>query len=87
MSLTDAMARTRAFFADNLGQEATIVTATPQEEGWRVIAEVIVEAEYMRRRAQRELIAAYEVLLDGSLNVTGFERREIRARGTPSSLE
>jgi hypothetical protein len=83
MKVAEAMARARRFCAEELGMQATVVAAVPEEDGWRVSLEAIVEAEYMRERAQRDLIGLFEVLVDPALTVTAFERKEVRERGTP----
>ncbi len=77
------MARTRAFFTDELGLQATVIGAIAHGDGWRVTVEAIVEDEYMRQRARRDLIGTFEATLNEELAVTSFERKSVRERGTP----
>lgn len=81
MSAARAMAAARKFAARELGLQAHVVAVLPQGDGWRVTLEAVVEAEYMRQRAQRDLLATYEVQLNGRLQVAAFERKDVRERG------
>ncbi|HWI65179.1 MAG TPA: gas vesicle protein GvpO [Symbiobacteriaceae bacterium] len=81
MSAVKAMAAARKFAMAELGLRADVVAAVPTGEGWRITLEAVVEAEYMRQRAQRDLVATYEVTLDGRFAVSAFERKELRERG------
>lgn len=82
MSAVKAMAAARKFAQQELQLQAEVVAVAPSGEGWRVSLEAVVDAEYMRQRAQRDLVATYDVTLDGRLAVTAFERKELRERGS-----
>jgi hypothetical protein len=77
------MACARTFAAEQMGLAATVVAAAPRGDGYAVTLEAVLEAEYMRQRAQRDLIGLFEVLLDQELNVISVARKEVRERGTP----
>lgn len=82
VKIDQAMASVRAFFADQLGLEAKVVAARPQGDGWQVTVEAIVEDEYMRQRARRDLVGTFDVFVDAKLQIVSFERKELRERGT-----
>lgn len=85
MGLAGAIASAKAFLEQELGLAATVVAAAPKGDGYTVTLEAIVEREYMRQRAQRDLIAQYEVTLDEALGVTALTRKEVRERGIPTA--
>lgn len=86
MHLAEAMARARAFAAEQLGlTAAAVVAAAHRSDGYTVTLEAVLEAEYMRQRAQRDLVGLFEVLLDQELTVISIARKEVRERGTPSA--
>ena len=68
------------FFMENIAPPHKIVSMKKQEEGWRVLVEVIEEKEYMKKYAHDEMIGLYEVFLDENLEVTGFSRMSLRYR-------
>lgn len=78
------MESAQGFLADALGLSATITAVSPEGDGWLVTAEAIVEDEYMRQRARRDILGTYEVLLDSAFNVRSFVRKDLRERGTVS---
>lgn len=87
MTTAKAMAKARRFAEVELGLAPAVVATVPNGDGWRVTLEAVVEADYMRQRAQRDLVAVYELQLDADLMVVAFERKEIRERGTTTPLQ
>lgn len=53
-----------------------------EEEGWKVIVEVIEEREYMKKYAKDEMLGIYEVNLNKNKEVTSFARQNIRYRSS-----
>lgn len=82
VSIGQAMLSVKQFFNDQLQLEATVTAVTPHQEGWRVLADAVVEDEYMRQRARRDIVATYEVLVGSDLAIRSFERKDLRERGT-----
>ncbi|MBH0230832.1 gas vesicle protein [Halobacillus yeomjeoni] len=68
------------FFQDNIAPPHKIISAKKNEEGWRVLVEVIEEKDYMRKYARDQMIGLYEVFLDDDHEVTGFSRVSLRYR-------
>lgn len=68
------------FFAEELKRPGEVIGVSKIEIGWKVLIEVIEEDEYMRVRAKDDLLATYEVELDDSLDILGFQRVSLRER-------
>lgn len=85
--INKAIESTRDFFRSCLGLDVTVVGVTPTEEGWQVLAEAVVEDDYMRRRARRDLVGLFEVTMSKKYEVQSYIRREIRERGTVVTRE
>ncbi|MFG6146751.1 gas vesicle protein GvpO [Halobacillus sp. B23F22_1] len=70
------------FFKEHIAPPHKIISVKKQEEdeGWRVLVEVIEEREYMRRYAHDEMIGLYEVTVDNDKEVTEFNRISLRFR-------
>ncbi|WP_318036102.1 gas vesicle protein GvpO [Halobacillus salinarum] len=68
------------FFSENIAPPHKIISVKKQEEGWRVLVEVIEEKGYMKKYAHDEMIGLYEVFLDSSQEVTEFARQSLRFR-------
>ncbi|KHE72825.1 gas vesicle protein GvpO [Halobacillus sp. BBL2006] len=68
------------FFKENIAPPHKIISAKKNEEGWRVLVEIIEEKDYMRKYAHDEMVGLYEVFLDDNQEVTGFSRLSLRYR-------
>lgn len=81
MKIKKIMDNVNEFFEEHVAppHKITTVEAT-EDEGWKVILEVIEEKEYMKKYAKDEMLGVYQVLLDKDGEVTSFSRKSIRYR-------
>ncbi|WP_256521785.1 gas vesicle protein GvpO [Halobacillus sp. A5] len=70
------------FFRENVAPPHKIISVKKleEEEGFRVLVEVIEEKEYMRKYAHDEMVGLYEVIVDADKEVTEFSRLSLRFR-------
>lgn len=68
------------FFTEELKRPGDVIGVSKTETGWKILIEVVEEDEYMRVRAKDDLLATYEVELNDSLEVLGFQRVGFRER-------
>ncbi|WP_173918087.1 gas vesicle protein GvpO [Halobacillus sp. Marseille-Q1614] len=70
------------FFREHIAPPHKIISVKKREEdeGWRVLVEVIEEREYMRKYAHDEMIGLYEVMIDSDKEVEEFNRISLRFR-------
>ncbi|TKD70692.1 gas vesicle protein GvpO [Pseudalkalibacillus hwajinpoensis] len=81
MEIKEIMNNVADFFNHHIAPLHKITSVEVNEnEGWRVIAEVIEEKEYMKKYAKDEMLGTYEVLLNKEKEVTSFSRKDIRYR-------
>ncbi|MYL62295.1 gas vesicle protein GvpR [Bacillus hwajinpoensis] len=84
MEIKEIMNQVADFFNQHVAplHKITSVEMNDQEdqEGWKVIAEVIEEKEYMKKYAKDEMLGTYEVLLNNEKEVISFTRRDVRYR-------
>ncbi|WP_347548460.1 gas vesicle protein GvpO [Pseudalkalibacillus hwajinpoensis] len=83
MEIKEIMNNVADFFNNHVAPLHKITSVEKNEnknEGWRVIAEVIEEKEYMKKYAKDEMLGTYEVLLNNEKEVTSFTRRDVRYR-------
>ncbi|MBN8210288.1 gas vesicle protein [Bacillus sp. NTK071] len=81
MEIKEIMTNVADFFNNHIAPLHKITSVEVNEnEGWRVIAEVIEEKEYMKKYAKDEMLGTYEVLLNKEKEVTSFSRKDIRYR-------
>ncbi|MDQ0482402.1 gas vesicle protein GvpO [Guptibacillus hwajinpoensis] len=81
MEIKEIMNNVTDFFNNHIAPLHKITSVEMNEnEGWRVIAEVIEEKEYMKKYAKDEMLGTYEVLLNNDKEVTSFSRKDIRYR-------
>lgn len=72
MSLQQAMGKARAALQDITPLPIEGIASSERDsEGWRIVAEVI---EAPARMGDNDLLAAYELALDASGELTGFRR-------------
>jgi len=76
-----------SFFATELQKPGQIIAVFGEPEGWRVQIEVAEEVEYMRRRGRDDILAIYEVLVNPSLEIMGYERKSLRERNSVRLVE
>ncbi len=81
-NLEAVISKVVAFFHNFYNREAHIIEISPDGNGWQIKAEIIEEDEYMRKRAKRDLLGVYDVILNQDLEVISFERKELKERGT-----
>ncbi|WP_164214961.1 gas vesicle protein GvpO [Virgibacillus sp. YIM 98842] len=81
MEIKEVMKNVNNFFAEHVAPPHKI-TAVEQgeEEGWKLMLEVIEEKEYMKKYAKDEMVGVYEVSVNGEKEVTSFKRLDIRYR-------
>ncbi|MCK8817055.1 gas vesicle protein [Natroniella sulfidigena] len=81
MSINRVLKSVKQFFAELLGEEIEVISVIPGEGGWKVEFEVIVEDEYMRKRARKDIVARYQVQLNNKLEIVAYNRIELKERG------
>ncbi|MFX3674619.1 MAG: gas vesicle protein GvpO [Paenisporosarcina sp.] len=52
------------------------------DNGWKLIVEVIEEKEYMKKYAKDEMLGVYDVHLNAEKEITSYKRRDIRYRSS-----
>ncbi len=68
------------FFSEVLDKPGKVIGVIKHSDGWEVKIEVAEEVEYMRKKAQDDLMAIYEVIVDNNIEVVSFERVALRER-------
>lgn len=81
MSIAEVISAVNRFAAEELNLQGKVIAVTPEADGWRVLMEAVVEDEYMRQRARRDLVATFEIILSADLVVQSFERKTVHERG------
>lgn len=81
MEIKEIMNQVADFFNQHVAPLHKITSVEMNDqEGWKVIAEVIEEKEYMKKYAKDEMLGTYEVLLNNEKDVVSFTRRDVRYR-------
>lgn len=80
MEIVELVATVDNFFNNVLKRPGIIVGVLRDEDLWKVQIEVAEEVEYMRQRAQDDLLAMYEVVVNSDLHILSFERKYMRER-------
>ncbi|WP_082231973.1 gas vesicle protein GvpO [Halobacillus massiliensis] len=70
------------FFKDHIAPPHKVISVKKreEEEGWRVLVEVVEEREYMRKYAHDEMVGLYEVFVGSDKEVEEFNRISLRFR-------
>ncbi|MBM7579069.1 gas vesicle protein GvpO [Jeotgalibacillus terrae] len=81
MEIKKIMKNTSDFFDEHVAPVHKITAVEQTEnEGWKLVVEVIEEKEYMKRYAKDEMVGVYDVYLNKNAEIISFVRREIRYR-------
>lgn len=80
MNIIEVVSTVEKFFSDVLKRPGVIVGILRDQDLWKVQIEVAEEVEYMRKRAQDDLLAMYEVTVNNDLEILSFERKYLRER-------
>lgn len=85
MKIKEVMGNVNEFFSEQVAPPHKITSIeAAEEEGWKVILEVIEEKDYMKKYAKDEMVGIYHVRVDKDGDVTSFSRKSTRYR---SALE
>lgn len=81
MKIKEVMNNVAQFFEEHVAPPHKVTSVeTTEEDGWKVMIEVIEEKEYMKKYAKDEMVGTYEVLVNKEEEVTSFKRQDIRYR-------
>lgn len=81
MEIKQIMKIVNEFFNENVAPPHKITSLqTNEDEGWKVVVEVIEEREYMKKYAKDEMLGIYEAYLNKDKEITAFARKSIRYR-------
>ncbi|MEW5785142.1 MAG: gas vesicle protein GvpO [Bacillota bacterium] len=75
------IAKVTEFFKNNYQQEGRVIGIINEGDLWRAKVQIIEEDEYMARRARKDLLGIYEVMIDQNLEIIAYERVELKERG------
>jgi hypothetical protein len=83
MEIKTIIANVTDFFKEFVAPVHKITSVEEGENnGWKLIVEVIEEKEYMKKYAKDEMIGEYEVFLNEDKEVTSYKRMDIRYRSS-----
>lgn len=83
MEIQKIMKAVNDFFNENVASPHKITSVVAgEDEGWKVMIEVIEEKEYMKKYAKDEMLGVYQVFINQALEVTSFSRKSIRYRSS-----
>jgi uridylate kinase len=80
--MEEIIRKVTVFFMDIFQQEARVIGIINEGNLWRAKVQIIEEDEYMARRAKKDLLGIYEVLVNQDLEIIAFDRVELKERGT-----
>lgn len=80
MALQKVIATISDFFETVLNKKGRVIEVKAHDGGWSALIETVEENEYMRKIAQDDLIAVYEVHVDQSYEVIDYSRKSLRSR-------
>ncbi len=69
------------FLFEVFGKDAEVIAVIPNEGGWQVTAELLMDEDYTIKRGRSDLLYVFDVILDESCNVMSYNRTGIRERG------
>ncbi|MGG3572930.1 gas vesicle protein GvpO [Bacillus gobiensis] len=83
MEIQKIMKAVNDFFNEHVAPPHKIISVeTAEDEGWKVMIEVIEEKDYMKRYAKDEMLGVYQVFLNKEIEVASFSRKSIRYRSS-----
>lgn len=80
--ISEVIHAAKTFMANEFNLEASVVAVERMGDGWVASVEAIMVDPYMRRLAKKDLVATYELKLNGDYQVLSFERKAMRERGS-----
>lgn len=85
MKINKVMETVTNFFTEHIKPPFRFTSIQSVEKGWTLQVEVVEEKEYMQKYARDQLIGLYDVTLDEDMEVTSFNRIDMRSRSIPYS--
>lgn len=85
--LKQAVEATENFFEERFSKPVDIISIVQNNEGWELIAEMITDEEYTKKRARNDLISVFKVQVNKKSEVISYTRQQIRERGRPVEQE
>jgi hypothetical protein len=80
MAIAKVVTSINSFFETTLGRSGRVIEVKTVDDGWNSIFETIEEMEYMRKIAQDDMVAVYDVQVDKNYEIVGYSRKSIRSR-------
>jgi len=84
MAVAKVVASVIAFFNNALGKSGRVIEVKPIDAGWSSIFETVEDTEYMRKIAQDDMVAVYDVQVDSNFEIIGYSRKSLRLRKEPA---
>ncbi|RCX12516.1 gas vesicle protein GvpO [Anaerobacterium chartisolvens] len=69
------------FLFEVFGKDGEVISVIPNDGGWQVTAELLMDEDYTIKRGRSDLLYVFDVILDESCNVMSYNRTGIRERG------
>ena len=80
MRAAQATRTVAAFFESVLGKTPRVIALESDPQGWRALAEVVEDSDYLRRLGRSDMMGVYEVHVDHDLEVVSYSRKGLRER-------
>lgn len=81
MSLREISSKVKEFLHELLEKDGEIISISPDNNGWIVKAELLMDEEYTMGRGRNDLLYVFAIKLDAQQNIISYERVKIRERG------
>ena len=81
VGIYQAAGNIKAFAKNIFGAEAAVISIVPFEKGWKAVVEMLLDGEYTKKYAKKDLVHVYEFETDNKAVITGYSRISIRERG------
>lgn len=82
MEIVKLIERIKGFFGSVLNMECRILSIMKTDDGWKGMVEVCVDEEYTRRRGLGDIVEIFEIFLNNSGEIAGYELKSTKTRAS-----
>jgi len=82
MNISELANSVIAFYDSIMKQKCRVLSVMPDNGGWTVVCEVVVDPNYTVKKGIGDIVELYEVHLNEKAEITGFELKETKRKAS-----
>ncbi|MDD3395265.1 MAG: hypothetical protein PHG19_11600 [Anaerotignum sp.] len=87
MTFVNTINKIKSFYTNELKTDCRILGLHKTDGGYTATCEVLVDPEFTRKKGIGDMVEIYEVLVNETGDITGYEKKATKMRATVESVD